>query len=236
MKNKKALFIAAGIVVVAAVGIILSPLVDWSVDKDKAGGDIGKAERLSSLQTEPISNMQELLLNDADYKDGIVASYVVMQTRAQQFAALVEMSNDAAGDLEEFADLLSQMNETREISVNVSQQLGAAGEDLKNVLDGEDCPEVEQNIINSALAYTTLQKQNRLADLFIEKADRYLKSNDGSDQLKLVRDSWVDYQQVTAALNGDSKAAAALEKKGYKLTPTRASPQLPMAISATSSL
>ncbi|MBO4476030.1 MAG: hypothetical protein J5737_04870 [Bacteroidales bacterium] len=219
MKNKKALFIAAGIVVVAAVGILLSPLVDWSVDKDKASGDIGKAERLSRLKTEPISNMQELLLNDADYKDGIVASYVVMQTRAQQFAALVEMSNDAACDLEDFADVLSKMNETREMTVNVCKQLGAAGEDLATVLGGEDSPEVEQNTINAALAYTTLQKQNRLADLFIEKADRYLKKNEGSDQLKLARDSWVDYQQMTAALGGDSKAAAALEKKGYKLTP-----------------
>ena len=219
MKNKKTLIIAACIIVVAAVGIILSPMIDWPVDSDKSSGDIGKAERFSRENTEPISNMQELLLNDSAYKDGIVASYVVMQTRAQQFDALVEMSNEAAGSLNEFADVLSQLNDNREMIGNVCEQLNTAGDNLEAVLDGEDSPEVEQNTINAALAYTTLQKQNQLADKFIETADNYLKKNSGSDQLKLVRDSWVDYQQMTAALDGDSKAAEALDKKGYLLNP-----------------
>ena len=219
MKNKKTLIIAACIIVVAAVGIILSPMIDWPVDSDKSSGDIGKAERFSRENTEPISNMQELLLNDSAYKDGIVASYVVMQTRAQQFDALVEMSNEAVGSLNEFADVLSQLNDNREMIGNVCEQLNTAGDNLEAVLDGEDSPEVEQNTINAALAYTTLQKQNQLADKFIETADNYLKKNSGSDQLKLVRDSWVDYQQMTAALDGDSKAAEALDKKGYQLTP-----------------
>jgi hypothetical protein len=102
---------------------------------------------------------------------------------------------------------------------NVCEQLKTAGDNLEAVLAGKDCPEVEQNTINAALAYTTLQKQNQLANKFIEVADSYLKENDGTDQLKLVRDSWVDYQQMTAALDGDEKAADELEKKGYLLTP-----------------
>lgn len=219
MKNKKVFVIAACIIVVAAVGAILSPMVDWPVDSNKSSGDIGKAERFSREEAEPISNMQELLLNDSTYKDGIVVSYVVMQTRVQQFDALVEMTNEAAGSVKEFADVLSQLNASREMIGNVCEQLKTAGDNLEAVLDGEDCPEVEQNTINAALAYTTLQKQNQLADKFIEVADSYLKENDGSDQLKLVRDSWVDYQQMTAALDGDSKSVDELERKGYLLTP-----------------
>ena len=219
MKNKKVFIIAACIIVVAAVGVILSPMVDWPVDSDKSSGDIGKAERFSREETEPISNMQELLQNDSAYKDGIVVSYVVMQTRAQQFDALVEMTNEAAGSVKEFADVLAQLNANREMIGNVCEQLKTAGDNLEAVLAGKDCPEVEQNTINAALAYTTLQKQNQLAKKFIEVADSYLKENDGTDQLKLVRDSWVDYQQMTAALDGDEKAADELEKKGYLLTP-----------------
>ena len=219
MKNKKVFIIAACIIVVAAVGVILSPMVDWPVDSDKSSGDIGKAERFSREETEPISNMQELLQNDSAYKDGIVVSYVVMQTRAQQFDALVEMTNEAAGSVQEFADVLAQLNANREMIGNVCEQLKTAGDNLEAVLAGKDCPEVEQNTINAALAYTTLQKQNQLANKFIEVADSYLKENDGTDQLKLVRDSWVDYQQMTAALDGDEKAADELEKKGYLLTP-----------------
>ena len=163
--------------------------------------------------------MQEMLLNDSAYKDGIVVSYVLMQTRAQQFDALVEMTNEAVGDIEAFAGVLSKLNGTREMVANVCQQLNAAGDDLEAVLEGEDCPDVEQNTINAALAYTTLQKQNQLADSFIETADSYIAQNGGSDQLKLVRDSWMDYQQMTVALDGDTKAADALAKKGYLLTP-----------------
>ena len=188
MKNKKVFIIAACIIVVAAVGVILSPMVDWPVDSDKSSGDIGKAERFSREETEPISNMQELLQNDSAYKDGIVVSYVVMQTRAQQFDALVEMTNEAAGSVKEFADVLAQLNANREMIGNVCEQLKTAGDNLEAVLAGKDCPEVEQNTINAALAYTTLQKQNQLANKFIEVADSYLKENDGTDQLKMVRD------------------------------------------------
>ena len=76
MKNKKVFIIAACIIVVAAVGVILSPMVDWPVDSDKSSGDIGKAERFSREETEPISNMQELLQNDSAYKDGIACLVV----------------------------------------------------------------------------------------------------------------------------------------------------------------
>ena len=38
----------------------------------------------------------------------------------------------------------------------------------------------------------------------------------------LVRDLWVDYQQMTAALEGDKKAARALDKKGTLLTAEQA--------------
>ena len=73
--------------------------------------------------------------------------------------------------------------------------------------------------MNASLAYTTLQKQNKLASQFIDTTDKYLRSSEGTDALKLVRDQWVDYQQMTAALDGDEKASKELTDKGYLLTP-----------------
>ena len=62
----------------------------------------------------------------------------------------------------------------------------------------------EMNAINAALADTTLQKENKLADRFIETTDKYLEAAEGDDRLKFVRDQWVDYQKMTAALEGEA--------------------------------
>ena len=201
------------------VGLIASHHIDWSVDEEKSSGDIGKSSRFSrKTATESITNMEELLQNDAAYKDGIVTAYVVMQTRAAQFGSLVDMSNEVAGSLQEFADVLKDMNETSEMVKNVCAALMTAGDDLNAALSGEQRPDLAQNTINASLAYTTLQKQNNLADRFIEVTDDYLKKAKGDDRLKFVRDQWVDYQQMTAALNSDTERAKELEKKGNLLS------------------
>ena len=75
-----------------------------------------------------------------------------------------------------------------------------------------------QSTINASLAYTTLQKQNNLATRFIETTDKYLETAQGDDKLKLVRDQWLEYQQMTAALEGDKASAEALAKKGNLLS------------------
>jgi hypothetical protein len=90
-------------------------------------------------------------------------------SRAPQFGALVDMSNEVAGDIPAFAGVLEEMN-----------------------------------AINAALDSTTLQKKNKLADRFIETTDKYLETVEGDDRLKFVRDQWVDYKKMTAALEGDS--------------------------------
>ena len=219
MKNKKGLIILSTVVVICAVGFIVSPLVDWSVDSSSTSGDISKSSRFSRKTAEEgLTNMEELMLNDDSYKNGVVVSYVVMQTRAQQFASLVEASNDVAGDIPEFAALLKDMNNARATVNNVCASLKQAGEDINAPLGGDKRPDLAQNTMNASLAYSTLQKQNKLADRFIETTDNYLKNAEGNDRLKFVRDQWVDYQRMSAALAGDEKSAKELEDKGYLLT------------------
>jgi hypothetical protein len=75
-----------------------------------------------------------------------------------------------------------------------------------------------QSTINASLAYTTLQKQNNLATRFIETTDKYLETVQGDDQQKFVRDQWLEYQQMTAALEGNKASAEALAKKGNLLS------------------
>ena len=223
MKNKKGLLILSAVVVVCAVGFIVSPLVDWSVDKDSTSGNIGKSSRFSrKTATESISNMEELLQNDPAYKNSLVTAYVVMNTRAQQFGALVDMSNEAAGNLPEFADVLKDMNDARATVDNVCASLQQAGEDLNASLGGESCPDLAQSTINASLAYTTLQKQNKLAGRFIDTTDKYLETAEGDNRLKFVRDEWVDYQLMTAALEGDEESAEALQQKGSLLSAEQA--------------
>jgi hypothetical protein len=220
MKSKKVIIILSAVVIACAVGFIVSPLVNWSVDSDSTGGDIGKSSRFSRRTSEEgLSNMEELILNDEKYKEGVVVSYVVMQSRAQQFGALVDASNEVAADIPEFASLLKDMNGVRETVDNVCTSLAQAGADLNATLGGEKRPDLAQNTINASLAYVTLQKQNKLADRFIATADNYIKKADADDRLKFVRDQWVTYQQMSAALDGDNKSLKALEDKGYMLSP-----------------
>ena len=222
MKKKNNLIILGSVLAVCLVGVLLSQFIGWPVDSGKTGGDIGKSSRFSrKAATEAVTNMEELLANDENYKNGVVASYAVMTSRAQQFGALVDMSNEVAGKLPPFGDVLKAMNDARPMVDNVCAALAEAGSDLGAALGGEQRSDLAQNTINASLAYTTLQKQNELADRFIATTDEYLKTAEGNDRLKFVRDQWVDYQQMSAALDGDKKSAQALAEKGYLLPSER---------------
>ena len=218
MKSKKGIIILSAVVIACAVGFIVSPLVNWPVDSENASSNIAKSSRFSrKTADEGLSNMEELLANDEDYKNGIATAYIVMRTRAAQFGSLVDMSNEVAGGIPVFADVLKDMNEVREMISNVNASLAEAGEDLNAVLGGENRPGLAQNTINASLAYTTLQKKNNLATRFIGITDKYLETSEGDDRLKFVRDQWLEYQQMTAALEGDGEFAEALAKKGNLL-------------------
>ena len=217
--KKKSIIILCSVVAVCAIGLITSHFVDWSVNHDEADGDIGKAARFSREQvSEKLSNMEELLQTDSAFKDGIVAAQVVMQTRAAQFGTLADMSNEAAGNIPAFAEVLKEMNANRELVNNVANSLAESAANLNAALSGEECSDLAQSTINASLAYTTLQKQNNLATRFIETTDKYLETAQGDDKLKLVRDQWLEYQQMTAALEGDKASAEALAKKGNLLS------------------
>ena len=241
---KKKGIILCTVVGICAIGLISSFFIDWPVDFHSADGDIAKASRFSREQvTDKLTNMEELLQTDSTFKGGIVAAQVVMQTRAVQFATLVDMSNEVAGNIPAFAEVLKDMNANIEMVNNVTSSLAESAEKLNAALGGEECPDLAQATINASLAYTTLQKQNNLATRFIETTDKYLetaqKQNNlatrfiettdkyletaqGDDKLKLVRDQWLEYQQMTAALDGDKASAEDLAKKGNLLSGEKA--------------
>ena len=221
--KKKSIIILCSVAAVCAIGLITSHFVDWPVNSNDTSGDIAKAARFSREQaSEKLSNMEELLKTDSAFKDGIVAAQVVMQTRAAQFGTLVDLSNEVAGNIPAFAEVLKEMNANREVVNNVTNSLVESADNLNAALGGEECPDLAQTTINASLAYTTLQKQNKLADQFIEVTDKYLETAQGNDQLKFVRDQWLEYQQMTAALEGDKARAEALAKKGNLLSGEKA--------------
>ena len=216
---KKKSIILCSLVVICAIGLVTYINIDWPVDFNKADGDIAKAAKFSRKQvSEKLTNMEELLQTDSAFRDDIVVAQVVMQTRALQFGTLVDMSNEVAGNIPAFAEVLKEMNASREMVDNVASSLAESAEKLNAALGGEECPDLAQSTINASLAYTTLQKQNNLANRFIETTDKYLETAQGDDKLKLVRDQWLEYQQMTAALDGDKTSAEALAKKGNLLS------------------
>lgn len=220
MKSKKGFILLISVLAIIVAGVLLSVFVNWPVDRSDARGDIAKASRFSrQTAAESLSNLEELIRSDEDYKNAVVMSYVVMQTRAEQFGTLVDMSNDVAGEIPAFAGVLGKMNEVREMADNACATLAEAGESLEAILGGESRPEVGQQTNNAALAYLALQKQNKLATQFIDTADNYLAANEGSDELKFVRDRWLGYQQATASLEGDSKLEKKLAGKEALLSP-----------------
>ena len=213
------MLIGGCVLALLVIGVLSSHFLNWPVDHNEADGDIAKANRFSREEaSEKLTNMEELLQTDSAFKETIVVSQVVMQTRAAQFGTLVDMSNEVAGNIPAFAEVLKEMNASREMVNNVSTSLAESGEKLNAALGGEESPELAQSTINASLAYTTLQKQNKLATRFIETTDKYLETAKADDQLKFVRDQWGEYQQMTAALEGDQASAEALAKKGNLLS------------------
>ena len=220
MKSKKGFIILISVVAIIVAGVLLSIFANWPVDRSGARGDIAKASRFSrQTAAESLSNLEELIRSDEDYKNAVVVSYVVMQMRAEQFGTLVDMSNEVAGEIPAFAGVLGKMNEVREMADNACATLAEAGESLEAILGGESRPEMGQQTNNAALAYLALQKQNKLATQFIDTADNYLAANEGSDELKFARDQWLEYQQATASLEGDSKLEKKLAGKEALLSP-----------------
>ena len=220
---KKKSIILYSLAAICVIGLICSYYIDWPVDFNEADGDIAKAAKFSREQvSEKITNMEELLQTDSAFRDDIVAAQVVMQTRTVQFGALVDMSNEVAGNIPAFAEVLKEMNANREMVDNVASSLAESADNLNAALGGEECPDLAQSSINASLAYMTLQKQNNLANRFIETTDKYLETAQGDYKLKLVRDQWLDYQQMTAALEGDKESAEALAKKGHLLSGEKA--------------
>ena len=232
--KKKSLIILSVVAAVVVVGLVSSNFIHWPIDVSKTEGDIGKVDRFSRAdQVEKLTNMEELLRTDSDYQEGMVMSYALMQLRSEQFASLVDMSNQVAGQIAEYAPLIQKMNGIGKMVNNVNAQLNDVGKQMEKALSGEECPELTQNTINASLAYTQLQKQNALANQFIETTDKYLANAKGSDQLKLVRDQWVDYQKLTAALEANKEDAKALDEKGYLLTSEKAEAALGAHADAT---
>ena len=220
---KKKSIILCSLVVICAIGLVASIYIDWPVDFNKADGDIAKAAKFSREGvSKDLSNMEELIKTDSAFRDDIVTAQVVMQTRTVQFGTLVNLSNEVAGNIPAFAEVLKDMNAQRELVDNVASSLAESADNLNAALSGEECPDLAQSSINASLAYTTLQKQNNLANRFIETTDKYLETAQGDDKLKLVRDQWLDYQQMTAALEGDKASAEALAKKGNLLSGEKA--------------
>ena len=223
MNKKKLTIIVCSVLAVLVVGLLVNHFFNWPIDSSDASGDISKASRFSrEMESEKLTNMEELLKTDTTFKDGIVVAQMVMQTRAIQFGALVDMSNQVAGNIPAFAEVLKEMNATLEMVNNVANSLLESGNNLEAALSGKECSNLEQTTINASLAYTTLQKQNKLANKFIDTTDKYLKTAKGDDHLKFVRDQWVDYQKMTAALDGDKDAAEAMAKKGNLLSGEKA--------------
>lgn len=232
--NKKAFIILSIVAAVIVAGFVVSQFTHWPVDEEQTEGDIGKATRFSrEADAEKLTNLEELLKADSEYQEMQVMAYALMQLRSEQFASLVDLSNQVAGQIAEYAPLIQKMNEAGRMVNNVNAQLKEAGKNLDEVLSGKECPELTQNTINASLAYTQLQKQNALADQFIETTDKYLANAKGSDQLKLVRDQWVDYQKLTAALEANKEDAKALDEKGYLLTSDKAEAALGAHADAT---
>lgn len=206
--KKKTGVVLASIAAVCLLLVGLSKWINWPVNNDQASGNISKTSRYSKKVIEEASNnMQELLLNDDDFKNSIVLAYSVMESRAKQFNTLVELSSEVAKDLPPFAELLADMQAAKPLIENVCAQMKDAGEDLSATLDGESRSSLAQNTNNAALAYGSLQKQNNLAERFVETADAWMAQNEGSDQLKLVRDRWLEYLHVTSAITQGQEAA-----------------------------
>ena len=206
--KKRTGVVLMSIVAVCVLLVGLSKWINWPVDNDQASGNIAKTSRYSKKVVEEASNnMQELLLNDDDFKNSIVLAYAVMETRAKQFNALVDLSSEVAKDIPPFDGLLADMQAAKPLIENVCAQMKDAGDDLNATLGGENRTSLAQNTNNAALAYGALQKQNSLAERFVETTDAWLAQNEGSDQLKLVRDQWLEYLHMTAALTKGEEAA-----------------------------
>ena len=83
---------------------------------------------------------------------------------------------------------------TVQLDALVDASLDAAGEI-------PEFAELLRDIQEAIAADTPLQEQGRLAERFIETADRYLDTTPDDTRLRSVRDQWAEYLQAIATDN-----------------------------------
>lgn len=219
MNYKEGFIILILAVEIVLAGLILSMIAGCHADHEQSGGNTGlMMHDWDKFPTEPLDDMEEGLRCDTTYQQNIATAHTVMQARTLQFDVLSDLSSETAGNLTEFDDILHEIRATRPQLSNIYNQLVLSGEDLDAALSGKPCPDLKKHFINVSLAYATLQKQNILADRFIEAVDGYVRKNPAGDELKFARDAWVDYQKMTAVLKGDALSARKMKRKGYLLS------------------
>ena len=219
MNYKEGFIILILAVEILLAGLILSLIAGCHDHHEPSGDNLGiMLHEWNKFPTEPLVDMEEGLRRDTTYQQKIATAHTVMQARTLQFDVLSDLSIETAGNLTEFDDILHEIRATRPQLSNIYNQLVLSGEDLDAALSGKPCPDLKKHFINASLAYATLQKQNILAGRFIEAVDSNVRENPASDELKFVRDAWVDYQKMTAVLKGDALSAQKMKRKGYLLS------------------
>lgn len=198
--KRKNLVILTAVVLVCASGMFLSRFLNWSVDPEQLSGDIAKSARFSHQSaTESPTNLEELFVNDEEFRDGFMASSKVMRGRAARLGALIDLSREAAGGIADFDALLGEMDQARGTVDLVIAALDLALDDMEATLGGDPRPDLALHSTEASLAFAGLQKQNALADRFVETADRYLAAHPNDARLRATRDQWEEYRQQTAA-------------------------------------
>ena len=222
MNKKKLTIIVCSVLAVLVVGLLVNHFFNWPIDSRDASGDISKASRFSrEMESEKLTNMEELLKTDTTFKDGIVVAQMVMQTRAVQFGALVDMSNQVAGNIPAFAEVLKEMNATLEMVNNVANSLLESGNNLEAALSGKECSNLEQTKMTAALdgdkdaAEAMAKKGNLLSG---EKTLAALADFDVAEKVAMVNSA---YMTMNTGVGGSLVSALSEEALNNVVTKIR---------------
>lgn len=213
-KVKSGIFMAA----IAVVFYIIGGLVGWPSSSNGLLGDVGKAKKYNkSVVTIDADALQEKMQADSVYRNEMLAAAGTMQIHADQFCALLEVSQQACADKKEFAKSLAAFEQVKQTALNAQEAIGQFVSDMNDLSQGKKVRGFEQDYNNAVLAFNMLQKCSSTAQQFVTDADQLLQQDLSADQqtLAALRNDWSLYMMATYVMNGDKLQLRACETLGF---------------------
>lgn len=196
-------------VILLLVGYVAGAIIKVPFfENNMLNGDIGKANLYNKSTGNDSKASVEMLRNDTTYRNQMLASYLLLNSRIQAADSLANATVKATEGVAELKNLNSSMKDVAIKAKNAKQLYYDLFTETEKVLSGKESSDYEQLVSNAGHAFTVIDNEmSSCADVVSALSDYGLKTN--NKPVLSAASGWIEYGAENAVLSGDKEDIAA---------------------------